>query len=107
MRFSIRRQTQIHKNRAARDDRERGRRLKAVEALQDGSSGAHAVCMSGVCWTTCNRLKQVMERDEGKLKKLLDPFNNRTGRRTVVKSARTTSSKCRSALLQSAVLPST
>lgn len=85
MPLSMRRQTALEKKRQLRDATARDERMKAVAVLRSGGTVPAAMRASGVKKMTCRRLhKAVKYQDDESLSKLLNPANNRAGRRRVI-----------------------
>ena len=64
MTVSMRRQTAKEKQRAASDEKDRDKRMKAVSALRNGALIARSARSSGVSRTTCSRISTAMKRGD-------------------------------------------
>lgn len=81
---SMRRQTALAKERDARDDEQKEQRALAVSMFRRGRSVREVADFCGISKSTAGRLKQsTYKGNERKLEKLLNPRDNRAGRRTI------------------------
>ena len=84
---SMRKQARLAKQRNERDREEQLKREKAVDVLNSGSNVATAVRKSGISRATCDRIKKANDgKNTSELAKLLNPAQNRAGKRTVLSS---------------------
>ena len=87
MTFSMRRQTALAKQRDQRDSKRKECRERAYELLRTGTKVAEVSRITDVSRSTCDRIKNAMDsNDEENLGKLLNPKENRAGRRCVITS---------------------